>query len=289
MNYASLLIDDGGTVREGSSVDSRRAAHGTTVGGFFSDYAVNRLGFVTIDRRPGSARIRLRPNAISPLAFIGLMHWLADEELDRVLLDWYADDAWQHTLLSNFADRLEIVHHIAAIVGRWQKKPANGEDMLVQPVRTDALAADGPLARVLGFWRDISGTWLGRLPTLRNMLADRYVLFEARTDSEFVFQDFGHGLPACAIDWLRDGIGCRVEEQPDREYGKSCALAYQKTIQQLEPVVEDVDAFVWWPRHGRVRRCYKRVLLPFRARRNRMRLLSVTAEDASIDLRSSRG
>ncbi len=71
------------------------------------------------------------------------------------------------------------------------------------------------------------------------------------------------------------------------EYGWSCALAYERVLHRFSPDLQAVDAFVRWPETGRVRRRYKRLLMPFRTYAGEAHVLSATVEDPTIDLRTT--
>ena len=287
MRSASMLIDDSGSLSDGTSIRLRHEVYGSTLGEFFPDYAVMNLGFVRIEPRASAASVWLRPEVVAPIAFIRLMRWLSEEKLDRVLFNWYADESWRHSMIGKSTGTLDIVHQIAAIVSLGIKKSHECGDLLVRPTAAYLLPNENPLSQALQLWRDVSGVWgtRARMSSLRKILRDRFVLYENRAETEFVFKEFGDGMPECARSWLRASLGSRVEDHPDSQYGQSCAVSYQRVIERFEPELHDVDAVVWWPQHGKLRRRYKRLLLPFRDHSRCRLLLSATIEDSSINMR----
>jgi hypothetical protein len=288
MSNASLLIDDSGDFWEASSVELRVQLNGFGAGDAFPDYVVKNLGFVRIDRRRNSASVRFRPETVAPLAFARLMYWLAEEKVDRIAVSAYKEGQWRGFI---HGDRLAAFRSISALVNSSDRNGNVASDVLTRPTAISSLPKDCPLLAAIALWEEIGGDW-GRLKSVDEIsavLMDRFVLFECQSAGDFVVRDFGHGLPECAKDWLERAKGQRVQDQPDKRYGWSCALAYERTIQRLEPDLQDVDALVHWPGHGRLRRCYKRLLLPFKVGSRPAYLLSGTAEDSRIDLRTAVG
>lgn len=255
----------------------------------FVDYTIKNLGFVGIERRSATAAtIKFRPQTIAPMAFAALVHWLSENRLARMLVTTYVRGDWQHSL---HGGTLAAYHAITGAI-RSAERDGNFDDaVLSRPAELELLREDSPLHRAILYWRTRGGEWDQRrsLSELGKILSGRFVLFEMRAGGDFVVRDFGDGLPDCAKSWLRWAIGQRVQDQPDKQYGWSCALAYEASVQRWEPALQDVDALVQWS-SKRQRRRYKRLLLPFVAGEYRPTyLLSASAEDTSIDLRPAIG
>jgi hypothetical protein len=288
MLSTSLLIDDSGAFWDSASSELRFELSGFGAGDAFPDYVVKNLGFVRVDKRYRSATVRFRPDTVAPLAFARLMYWLAEEEFDRVAVSAYEGGAWRNFL---HGEKLGAFRAISALVNASQRDGNVGSEVMSRPAVPSSLTEDCPLLRAIEVWRKVGGDW-SRLPDVeafRTVLSDRFVLFECQSAGDFVVRDFGQGLPDCAKTWLERAKGQRVQDQPDRRYGWSCALAYERAIRRLEPDLQDVDALVEWPGHGKQRRRYKRLLLPFVVNARPAYLLSGTAEDTRIDLRAAVG
>mgnify|MGYP005849731117 CR=1 FL=1 len=254
----------------------------------FVDYAIKNLGFVGVSRRSStSATIRLRPQTVAPMAFARLIHWLSEERFARMLVSTYTLAGWTHAL---HGSTLAAYRAITAEMRAADRDGNFDHDVLSRPAPISMLPEGNPLRTAFEYWRSVGGEWGGdgRLSQLGQILSNRYVLFEMRAGGEFVVREFGDGLPDCAVDWLRWAIGQRVQDQPDKQYGWSCALAYEASIQRGEPALQDVDAYVQWLKRERQRRRYKRLLLPFVTGSSvPSYLLSASVEDPSIDLRSA--
>ena len=75
-----MLIDDAGSVTDSRSLNLRTNLRAVHIGDGFDDYAVRNLGFVALQPGTRSVHIRLRPSHVSPVAFAGLMYWLAEPD-----------------------------------------------------------------------------------------------------------------------------------------------------------------------------------------------------------------
>lgn len=288
MSSTALLIDDRGTVWDSRSAELRSELQCIGAGFDFVDYAIKNLGFVGVTRRGSSAAtIRLRPQTVAPMAFARLIHWLSEERFARMLVSTYRLGGWQHAL---HGSTLAAYRAITAAMRTADRDGNFDQDVLSRPASISSLQGDNPLRAALEYWRSVGGDWGNgeRLAELGKILSDRYVLFELRAGGEFVVREFGDGLPDCAVAWLRWAVGQRVQDQPDKQYGWSCALAYEASVQRGEPALQDVDAYVQWWKRERERRRYKRLLLPFAAGNSLPTyLLSASVADPSIDLRSA--
>ena len=288
MSSSALLIDDRGRVWNSRSAELRSELQCLGVGFDFVEYTIKNLGFVGIGKRGSSAAtIKLRPQTVAPIAFARLIHWLSEERLARTLVSVYTGDGWQHSL---HGTTLAAYRAITAAIRATNRDGNFDHDVLSRPAAISLLPQDNPLRQAFEYWRSLGGEWKGsaKLSELGKILSNRYVLFELRAGGEFIVREFGEGLPECAVAWLRWAIGQRVQDQPDKRYGWSCALAYEASVQSGTPALQDVDAYVQWWKRERQRRRYKRLLLPFSEGTSLPTyLLSASVEDPSIDLRSA--
>src|SRR5262245_18110993 len=69
------------------------------------NYAVRNLGYVAVSEGGGSARVRLRPAVVSPIAFTALCYNLADSMPDRILISWL-DGTWSDNLFGSLQDAM---------------------------------------------------------------------------------------------------------------------------------------------------------------------------------------
>ncbi|MFM9938097.1 MAG: hypothetical protein ACKVP7_01210 [Hyphomicrobiaceae bacterium] len=102
--------------------------------------------------------------------------------------------------------------------------------------------------------------------------------------ASYALDSFGPGFPAyfqSYLDRRKTSEGCGGS--PEKFYLRSNALAYQEAEDRFEPCLDDVDALVHWPGHGRIRHRYTRLMLPFRVG-ERSWVLSTTAANPDVNL-----
>lgn len=286
MAVVSYLFDDAGRIWDTGSSQLRSDLDGFEVGDF-PEYVVRNMGFIRVDRRRSSATIWLRPETVALTALDGVASWLGDEKIDRVLVNSYSDGRWQHRIMAPapsgaYAALRQLQPSAPAL-------PDQADHTIARVVDTTEIPAKSPLAQALALWRDTGGNWrkLALVSGLGAAVQHRYTLFEIHGDRSFVLRGFGGGLPGCAKTWMEKTVGSCIYDHPDRSYIWSCVDSYRKVVETGEPELQEIDAFVSWPGAERQRRRYRRLLLPLSDGSRSMYLLSVTAEDASIDLRAA--
>ena len=278
----TYLFDDKGELWDGKSRQLADALHASLSSEDLLKYVVRNLGFIAITENSGSLRLQLRPAVVSQMALSGLLYWLHDHDVDRVLIS-SLDEEWSHELVRT---REEAVRRLLMRV-KFIPTDRDG-DFLNEPRSLHDLPGDSPLRAVLSAWADCGGKFdPERLqPVIQKALGGRFVLFEAARDSPSVHvKDVGGGLGKSAGYWLSRTKGLRVEDQPDYAYGKWVAQAYREVLATREPSLADVDAVITWPQQPRISYRYRRLLVPFEAERNSTLVLSATVIDPDVNLR----
>ena len=94
----------------------------------------------------GSLRLQLRPAIVSQTALGGLLYWMHDRAIERVLIS-ALDEEWSHELV---ASRDEAVRRLLA---RVRFSPADREgDFLSRPRPLHQLQRSSPLRAALDAW-----------------------------------------------------------------------------------------------------------------------------------------
>jgi hypothetical protein len=281
-----LLIDSQGQVWDGSSRQLHDAYDSPYSKGEFSDYAVVNLGFVAANVYSYSAQIRLRPTFTTDAACASLRRWLRSRSFDRVVLTCW-DEGWRYEMLRSNQDALGRLDDLIKITKR------------VQPDEFLCRTLPEPTARDPKDMRSLFKDWphlaansseadLRRL--LKPLLGHRYVVVKGRRDvKSLVFMEFGGGIFANYGIWRSCAIGAPMEEQPDRAYGRWVLDAYNAAVQSTAPRLDQVDAIVNWPKEGRLRMRYKRLIVPIRVSDQEVHLLGGSVVDDRIDLRVTSG
>jgi hypothetical protein len=278
----TLLFDDKGEVWDAKSHKLADALQASLSCEDLLGYVVRNLGFIAVTDNNGSLRLQLRPAIVSQMALGGLLYWLHDRAIERVLIS-YLDGEWSHELMRSREDA------VRRLLVRVPFRPTDREgDFLHMPRSLQDLSHASPLRAVLNAWAECGGKFdFERIhPVVQKALNGRFVLFEAPPDSPAVHvKDVGGGLGKSAEYWLSRTKGLRVEDQPDYAYGKWVAEACRQVLITREPSFEDVDAVITWPQQPRISYRYRRLLVPFEGERDSTLVLSATVIDPDVNLR----
>jgi hypothetical protein len=280
-----LIITDEGTVWYRGLDALRTHLSSTLPDTQLRRFVIEQIGFIGLDILPPAAKIELNLDAVSEPALAALFYWLADRRPERtVLFDRRTGSTNAPRLLGPWARALPQLARLSL-----DREADRTKALISCELSTNLLGKDHPLSHCLRFWRDSSarGTIDDRWERASDILGGRLVAIKAEPVGHgTTIARVGDGLPSFAQIGLRRTIGFRVEDQPDTRYGRTCANTYEGVLTSGEPRLERIDAMVRWPKVGLVRRRYVRLILPFKESRQHTWLLSATAEDASIDLRS---
>jgi hypothetical protein len=278
----TYLFDDKGELWDGKSRKLAEALHASLSSEDLLKYVVRNLGFIAVTENNGSLRLQLRPTIVSQVALGGLLYWMHDRAVERVLISCL-DEEWSHELVRT---REEAVRRLLTKVRR------DGEDrrgdFLNQPRPLHDLPDTSPLRAVLNAWAECDGVYDHKrlLPVLQNATNGRFFLVEAAASSpSIMIRDIGNGFTRDAGYWLGRTVGHRVEDQPDYAYGKWLAEVYGKVVTSRAPSLDDVDAVITWPQQPRISYRYRRLVVPFETGKDSTLLLSATLIDPAIDLR----
>ncbi len=279
-----LLIDDQGEIWDGQSRKLRQSFDSPYSGGEFSDYAVANLGFVALNIYGASCQVRLRPSVVSERAYRSLVGWLERSRNERIVLT-HLDNDWSNELLRTGPSIQRRLDDLMA--GAHRAKP---NDFLARRLTATDLPT-GPLRDILENWPTL-GVPAGQ-PALMHLielsLGQRHVTVKAGTGADkLVFHSFGAELFSNYETWRSCAVGAPIEEMPDRSYGRLVAPGYYDAMAENAPRVEEVDAIIRWPRDGRSRLRYKRLIVPLPGTGEQPLLIGGSILDPRIDLRFAR-
>jgi hypothetical protein len=279
----SIVFDDSGEVLDGQSYRLVEMLQASLYGEDLLNYCVRNLGFVVVNDGKGSLRIRMRPKVVSPMAFSGLLYWLLERPVDRVLLSIMEQGGWSHEM---FGQKQDAVNRLLQYCGPTYEDRA-GE--FLRKRRDPAhLPSSSPLRGLLNIWSETfhldqrEQLW----SITREALKGRYALLESTERSpNLVFQEIGPGFLSFNDTWLSQAPGLRLEDQIDFAYGKWLASTYKDAMSVGGPCLEDVDAIINRPDGGRRRVRYRRLILTGQKKKGPLSDLRASIIDDSIDLR----
>ena len=220
----TYLFDDKGELWDGKSRQLADALHASLSSEDLLKYVVRNLGFIAVTENSGSLRLQLRPAVVSQMALGGLLYWLHDHDIERVLIS-SLDEEWSHELVRT---REEAVRRLLM---RVKFIPADRDgDFLNKPRSLHHLPVRSPLRAVLGrLGRNCGGKYDPERLQPVVQKAARWSLCACRGAAmarpACSSRTSAGGLGDSAEYWLSRTRGLRVEDQPDYAYGKWVARA----------------------------------------------------------------
>ena len=276
-----LIFDsDGGSSR---GMPRKPFDHCTLQGQELLDHYLINEGYAAIGMSRSGVVVRLRPATVTDAALASVLFQLADADHRRVAAEFFESGRWNCAIVGS--EGAAAVSCLADAVAH--RLPPDKQAVLRRPLRLASMPASCPLLHAIRAWDGIDSNKMGDLePLLHNALNGRYAWVERETRlSPLVLTEIGNGFPDNIKDFLDASLGRRIDEQPDPIYARYCREAYGTAADTEQPLLEEVDALLMLPGHGRVRRTYRRLILPFKPSLGRLRLLCASIEDGSIDLR----
>jgi hypothetical protein len=274
-----LVFDDRGNIWSAHSPELRRQLYCFEYNDDLPSDLARNLGFVAGCHFGHNAAIRLQLDLVSDIALAAAYYWLSDCEPSRVLIDYLGP-----------ARPAEVYASAEQAIARLVKLTRDrdvGRNVAEKPCAVDQLPVGSPLRALLELWTGSGGrydaTAFGEYATRR--LLKRFLIVRHDGASGLVIDTIGDGLHVPDRDWFKSAIGRPIEQQPDAPYWRWVAQIQRAALQSNDPVVSDIDASIYWPSLGRVRRRYRRLLLPCTAPDGTRLLFSANSSEGRVALR----
>jgi hypothetical protein len=240
---------------------------------------VRNLGFVAGRRFGDGATVRLHLELVSDIALAAAYYWLYDCRPARVLIDFVGTRR-----------PAEVYTSAGAAIARLIELTCDrdiGRHIAEKPCSVDQLPAVSPLRGLLELWVENAGFFdePAFLEYASRRLLKRYLIVRQDDTGALVFDTIGDGLHVPDRSWFTSAIGRPIEEQPDTQYWRWVARIQRAALQSRCPVLSDIDASIYWPSLGRVRRRYRRLLLPCTAADGARLLFSANSSEGRVALR----
>jgi hypothetical protein len=246
------------------------------------DFLVVNCGFAALRERNGCVDIRFCPLVLTDAAFHALAYDLHGMSWYRAVAFMHIGRQWHHEILPS--DCRDAIERIKQLVMEHQLKSDRKVLRKSRPFHT--IPKGTAMDWVFQLWRRGSHTALA--DGLGHALAEdddgRYAWIDTCGD-ELIMSEVGGGFPAKVRAALTPGVGRRVQDQPDEAFGRYCSEVYGSVARTRLPSLEDVDAIMTLPCGEPVRRLYSRLILPFSTPGGNTRLLGISFENRTIDLR----
>jgi hypothetical protein len=275
-----LLFDDRGNAWGEHSPELRRRLFCLHYDDDLTLGLVRNLGFVAGRSSGRSAALRLHLDLASDIALAAAYYWLSDREPARVLIDYVGAPGPAEVHASAGAA-------IARLVGLTRGRDLN-RHVAEKPCPVDHLPAGSPLRGLVELWASNGGRFDAPafLEYASRRLLKRFLIMRLSGADGLVFDTIGDGLHVPDRDWFKSAIGRPIEAQPDTQFWRWVARIQRAALHTSSPVLSDIDASIYWPSLGRVRRRYRRLLLPCTAPDGSRLLFSANSSESRVALRS---
>jgi len=278
-----LVFDDRGNVWPAYSPELRRQLHCLHCSEDLPTGLARNLGFVAGHSSGRSATIRLQPDLASDVALAAAYYWLSDCAPSRVLIDYLGPPRPAEV----FASAEAAIARLVALARRRDRGRHVAErHVSARPCSVDDLPAGSPLRGLLQIWAARGGRYDAPafLEYASRRLLRRFLVVR-QCGERLVFDTIGSGLHVPDLSWFTAAVGRPIEEQPDAPYWRWVAGIQRAALDADSPVVSDIDASIHWPPLGRVRRRYRRLLLPCTAPDGTRLLFSANSSEGRVALR----
>jgi len=275
-----LVFDDRGATWTAGSMELRRRLSCLQYEGDLVADLVRNLGFVAGRTFGNKATIRLHVQVVSDVALAAAFYWLADHHPAGVAIDFVGEQRPAEVCASTEAA-------IARLIELTQKHSL-GRKIVESPCPIEQLTTESPLHGLLEIWTRDEGRFddSALIDYASRHLAHRFMVIRQSASDRLVFHTLGDGLHVPDKAWLTSAIGRPLEEQPDTEYWRWAAKIHRAALRSNCAVLSDIDADIYWPSWGRVRRRYRRLLLPCTARDGSRLLFSANSSESRMVLRN---
>jgi len=232
-----------------------------------SSFAVKNLGFIKFQILDQSViEIELHPHTVELPALLAVQQQLLASKV-RLFRIRYFDTAWQSEILS--APEIAVSRLSELCAPRFA--PTARERFLVEPQDYSKLydGGDSPLQLLAQKWRMSFGHFDPSVISfaIKQQMLSRLMIFGVKPDlSDPVFRFIGDGFHWLETDYQFHGIGQRVENQPDKDYGEWVSEFYRSVASSGQPRYDHVTAAIRVApdQHQLFTSRYERLLLPWK-------------------------
>lgn len=223
-------------------------------------YAARNLGYVWLLIEEDVTFLQFRAGMISPAAVNSLKPYLRKAVAAKpVGLVFYAS-GWLEEAYIEADALLARIDELAPL-----REPRMRDQFIRQPQSPwDWLySAPQALSAMFELWRFEDGRYSAAVQRyLENSgLGARTVLLQPGNDGHLYVDTSGPGFTVYDSFSFHQQQRRKIEDQPDRAYGRWVADAYDHTLRLGVPQIDDIDAIIDEPGHDPRRRRYQRIIL----------------------------
>jgi hypothetical protein len=257
-----------------------------------SSFAVKNLGFIKFQILDQSViEIELHPYTVELPALLAVQQQLLMSKV-RLFRIRYFETSWQSEILPSAELAVTRLSELCAP----KFAPPAGERFFVEPQDYSKLfdGGDGPLHLLAQKWRMSFAHFDPSVISfaIKQQLLSRLMIFGVKPNlSDPVFRFIGDGFGWLETDYQYQGIGERVENQPDKDYGQWVSEFYRSVARTGRPRYDYVTAAIQAAPGQRepFSSRYERLLLPWKTSSDEVlvSMLSKRMDDRAAELTHS--
>jgi hypothetical protein len=273
-------IDDQGGLFAEEYGCLRRSLGITDVGPSSLTYAVQNMGFVGIADHGPRVDVRLRPRMLTNKSVGAICYWLMERRCVPVRMCWYNEDHWVLAYCVSAKATIDLLTLLLSRVGMTIPE----ECVVLAPsseARRKWIGFEGLFMRTL-MNGDITEQ---SLRVLEQSFGKRWSLVDVDESNERIFVTHqGRATPPLDPSFST-GRGFDLRQMTDERYRKSLQHTIMSVVHNGQPRFDDFDVIVEHPGMGLVRAQGWRALVPIRVSSLGSRLVSISGQDSTVDLR----
>lgn len=243
-------------------------------------FAVKNLGFIKFEVIEKSIiEIELHPRNVELAALLAVQQQLLSSRVQLSRIKYFRD-GWKSEISSSMEQTIERLSELCAPI----VSPTETELYSCEPRDFSTLFDEDNQFRVLAQkWRVSFGHFDPTVISiaLRHQLLPRLIVAGIkRRDTDPIFRFIGDGHKWVGDDYHVNGVGQKVSNQPDQDYGEWVSEYFRSVAVSGEPRYDLVTAKLRYEDEvGKPRRtvCYERLLLPWKTPSEEVFVSSCTA------------
>jgi hypothetical protein len=222
-------------------------------GADFTRWLVAQMGFIAIEEHGGWRRIVLDRTRVSPQAITGCLYWLADHAFFATSCEHPAD----RKLSAIFQEKSQLIAFLCGLIE--PAVPAYG----VRRVTSEQSVFASRWRAAREIYTSVTDP-AARTSILDTLFQGHFAVAQLGEDGDYRLREVGSRLHFLDPEFAETCNGRSFRQAHDPDYGRSSADHFGSLRGEDDPVFEDVQAVVSFPRLSRRRISYDRLCLPLR-------------------------
>jgi hypothetical protein len=223
-------------------------------------YLIRNAGCALIAVSEKGTVFVMRARVVREPVLACLMHELANSRSRRVGVTNFNDEkrCWETRLLGTRAAALAFLADLALAM-------RSGEPISTIELQPSSDAVAPSVRDAIEFWRSGADTctfWQGGLQENGFSGRCQEIVLHGPDRDQIHIRRLGTGYASHIREALLNNMKCGPGKLPDLRFQRAATRAYRAASERWHPIIEQVDARVFWPKIGHVRERYQRLILP---------------------------